>query len=70
MVEFGARLSLQDGMVAVIQKNIQKQKELQAQVNQTREVLDKVSNKNHDIQVDGSEAQKEADKIKDKLEEL
>ena len=70
MVEFGARLSLHDGMSGVLVKAIQKQREFREQIDRTREALDKVSEKKHDIQVNGSAAQKEADKIKDKLEEL
>lgn len=70
MVEFGARLSLHDGMSGVLVKAIQKQREFREQIDRTREALDKVADKKHDIQVDGSEAQKEADKVRNKLEEL
>ena len=62
-MEFGAKLSLKDQMVATIQRNIAAQKQLQKQVEETRAALDKVSQAKHKINMDGSAAKKEADKI-------
>lgn len=70
MIEFGAKLALKDNMIAVIQKNIQAQKKLTDQVNKSREALGKLSKGKHQIKVDGTSAQKEAQKISNKLREL
>ena len=70
MIEFGAKLALKDNMIAVIQKNIQAQKKLTDQVNKSREALGKLSKGKHQIKVDGTSAQKEAQKISNKLGEL
>lgn len=43
MIEFGAKLALKDNMIAVIQKNVQKQKEFQKEVDATREALQRAS---------------------------
>lgn len=44
MIEFGAKLALKDNMIAVIQKNVQKQKEFQKEVDATREALQRATN--------------------------
>lgn len=70
MIEFGAKLALKDNMIAVIQKNIQAQQKFTDQVNKSREALGKLSKGKHQIKVDGTSAQKEAQKISNKLGEL
>ena len=69
-MEFGAKLSLKDQMVATIQRNIAAQKQLQKQVEETRAALDKVSQAKHKINMDGSAAKKEADKVKEAVNKL
>ena len=70
MIEFGARIVLQDQMIATIQKNISAQKQLQRQVEETRAALDRASQARHQINMDGSAAKREADKVKEAVNRL
>lgn len=70
MVEFGAKLTLKDSMSAVIQKNIQKQKEFRKEVEATREALQRASKGSYEVKMKTSAAQKEVNKIADKMKSL
>ena len=56
MVQFGAKINLQDGMSAVLLKNIQQMRTFQEQVERTREALDQYTNTKYSVNVDDAGA--------------
>lgn len=71
-MEFGARLTLQDQMVTTIQRNISAQRQLQAQVEETRAALERATGSNYstDVDVDTSAAQQQVDQIQEVLDQV
>lgn len=72
MIEFGARLTLQDQMSATLLRNIQRQREFTQAVDSTREALEQVTggNYNADVEVDTSAAQQQVDQIQEVLDQV
>ncbi len=61
MVQFGAKINLQDGMSAVLLKNIQQMRTFQEQVERTREALDQYTNTKYSVNVDDAGAKAKLD---------
>lgn len=61
MVEFGARIKLNDGMSATLMKNIQQMRTFQEQVESTRQALDAYTNAKYSVNVDDGEAKGKLD---------
>ena len=72
MIEFGARLTLQDQMSATLLRNIQRQREFTQAIDSTREALEQVTggNYNADVEVDTSAAQQQVDQIQEVLDQV
>ena len=65
MIEFGARLTLQDQMSATLVRNIQAQRQFQEAIDSTRSSLEQMTGGNYstDVDVDTSAAQQQVDQI-------
>lgn len=73
MMEFGAKLSLKDGMSNTLQKNLQKQREFQKQIQQTRRAVQQASKQKMKLIADTtgiSKAVKEVNKVKNKIRDV
>ena len=72
MIEFGARLTLQDQMSATLVRNIQAQRQFQEAIDSTRSSLEQMTGGNYstDVDVDTSAAQQQVDNIQEVLDQV
>ena len=72
MIEFGARLTLQDQMSATLLRNIQAQRQFQEAIDSTRSSLEQMTGGNYstDVDVDTSAAQQQVDQIQEVLDQV
>lgn len=72
MIEFGARLTLQDQMSATLVRNIQAQRQFQEAIDSTRSSLEQMTGGNYstDVDVDTSAAQQQVDQIQEVLDQV